>query len=174
LFLRSLFLFFLFCYMVVSGIYLKENEMRKKWVFTLSIVLLGVVMRATFTTIPVVIDNVAHSFGLPVSQLGILTTLSLLTFAIFSPATIYVSRRFGMENTLLVALLLVLLGSLLRVASASMLFVGTILVGSGIAFIIVLLPATLVKITPNKIGAYTSLYSTTMTLMTAIFQIIAV
>ena len=148
--------------------------MRKKWVFTLSIVLLGVVMRATFTTIPVVIDNVAHSFGLPVSQLGILTTLPLLTFAIFSPTTSYVTRRFGMEKTLLGALLLVLLGSLLRVASASMLFVGTILVGIGIAFINVLLPATLVKFTPNKIGTYTSLYSTTMTLMTAIFQIIAV
>lgn len=41
--------------------------MKKKWLFTLSIVLLGVVMRSTFTTIPVVIDNVAHSFGLPVS-----------------------------------------------------------------------------------------------------------
>lgn len=140
--------------------------MKKKWLFTLSIVLLGVVMRSTFTTIPVVIDNVAHSFGLPVSQLGILTTLPLLTFAIFSPTTNYFTRRFGMEKTLLVALLLVLFGSLLRVASASMLFVGTILVGSGIAFINVLLPATLVKFTPNKIGAYTSLYSTTMTLMT--------
>ncbi|WP_407124555.1 MFS transporter [Weissella paramesenteroides] len=148
--------------------------MKKKWLFTLSIVLLGVVMRSTFTTIPVVIDNVAHSFGLPVSQLGILTTLPLLTFAIFSPTTSYFTRRFGMEKTLLVALLLVLFGSLLRVASASMLFIGTILVGSGIAFINVLLPATLVKFTPNKIGAYTSLYSTTMTLMTAIFQIIAV
>ncbi|WP_258087890.1 MFS transporter [Weissella fangxianensis] len=148
--------------------------MRKKWVFTLSIVLLGVVMRATFTTIPVVIDNVAHSFGLPVSQLGILTTLPLLTFAIFSPTTSYMTRRFGIEKTFLGALLLVLLGSLLRVASASMLFIGTILVGIGIAYINVLLPATLVKFTPNKIGTYTSLYSTTMTLMTAIFQIIAV
>lgn len=148
--------------------------MRKKWVFTLSIVLLGVVMRATFTTIPVVIDNVAHSFGLPVSQLGILTTLPLLTFAIFSPTTSYMTRRFGIEKTLLGALLLVLLGSLLRVASASMLFIGTVLVGIGIAYINVLLPATLVKFTPNKIGTYTSLYSTTMTLMTAIFQIIAV
>lgn len=148
--------------------------MKKKWLFILSIVLLGVVMRSTFTTIPVVIDNVADSFGLPVAQLGILTTLPLLTFAVISPTTTFFTKRFGIEKTLLAALLFVVVGSIARVVSAPMLFIGTILVGIGIAFINVLLPATLVKFTPNKIGVYTSLYSTTMTLMTAVFQIIAV
>lgn len=148
--------------------------MKKRWLFILSIVLLGVVMRSTFTTIPVVIDNVANTFGLPVSQLGILTTLPLLTFAVVSPTTTFFTKRFGIEKTLLAALLFVLVGSIARIVSAPMLFIGTILVGIGIAFINVLLPATLVKFTPNKIGVYTSLYSTTMTLMTAVFQIIAV
>jgi CP family cyanate transporter-like MFS transporter len=116
--------------------------MKKRWLFILSIVLLGVVMRSTFTTIPVVIDNVANTFGLPVSQLGILTTLPLLTFAVVSPTTTFFTKRFGIEKTLLAALLFVLVGSIARIVSAPMLFIGTILVGIGIAFINVLLPAT--------------------------------
>lgn len=148
--------------------------MKKSGIFIASILLLGVIMRATFTTIPVVLDDVANTFGLPVSQLGILTTLPLLTFAVVSPMTNGIMRKFGLERTLLVALLLVFVGSWVRVFSASWLIIGTLLVGAGIAFVNVLLPAALVKFVPTKVGAYTGLYSTVMTFMTAFFQIIAV
>ena len=49
------------------------------------ILLLGVVLRAPFTTLSTVLSDIATSFGVEVSSLGLLTSLPLLTFAIFSP-----------------------------------------------------------------------------------------
>ena len=49
------------------------------------ILLLGVVLRAPFTTLSTVLSDIAASFGVEVSSLGLLTSLPLLTFAIFSP-----------------------------------------------------------------------------------------
>ena len=62
------------------------------------ILLLGVVLRAPFTTLSTVLSDIAASFGVEVSSLGLLTSLPLLTFAIFSPFATSWARRFGIER----------------------------------------------------------------------------
>lgn len=49
------------------------------------ILLLGIVLRAPFTTLSTVLSDIASGLGVEVSSLGLLTSLPLLTFAIFSP-----------------------------------------------------------------------------------------
>ena len=49
------------------------------------ILLLGIVLRVPFTTLSTVLSDIASGLGVEVSSLGLLTSLPLLTFAIFSP-----------------------------------------------------------------------------------------
>ncbi len=143
-------------------------------VFTLSILFLGMIMRAPFTTIPTVLPEIAQTFHMQIGALGILTTIPLLIFAGLSSFAGKIMQRFGLERVLLAAILFIFIGSISRIAGYGPMLVGTVLIGLGITFINVLLPATLIKYVPAQIGQYTGLYSTTMTVSTALFQMIAV
>lgn len=138
------------------------------------IVLLGAVLRIPITAIPPVLNQIAVGLHIPVANLGILTTLPLLSFVIFSPLAPIIARKLGTELTFIFVLLLLLIGSFIRIFSMPMLFLGTLLVGIAIAQMNVLLPSLIVANFPNKIGQYTSIYTFTMGLMTAIFAAIAV
>ncbi|MCM0599693.1 CynX/NimT family MFS transporter [Periweissella fabalis] len=138
------------------------------------IILLGAVLRIPITSIPPVLSQIAHGLHIPVASLGVLTTLPLLAFAIFSPIAPIIARKFGIELTFIGVLLLMLVGSIIRIISTPFLFIGTLLVGIAIAQMNVLLPTLIAANFPNKIGAYTSIYTFTMGLMTALFSAIAV
>ena len=64
------------------------------------ILLLGIVLRAPFTTLSTVLSDIASGLGVEVSSLGLLTSLPLLTFAIFSPFAASWAKRFGIERHL--------------------------------------------------------------------------
>ena len=50
--------------------------------FIPGIIMLGIVLRTPFTTLPTVLSDIAAGLGVDVSSLGLLTSLPLLTFAI--------------------------------------------------------------------------------------------
>ncbi|CAH0416643.1 MFS transporter [Periweissella fabaria] len=138
------------------------------------IVLLGAVLRIPITSIPPVLGEIAHGLHIPVSSLGILTTLPLLAFAIFSPFAPFIARKFGIEATFIGVLILMFIGSIIRIISTPFLFIGTLLVGIAISQMNVLLPTLIAANFPTKIGGYTSIYTFTMGLMTALFSAISV
>ena len=136
------------------------------------ILLLGVVLRAPFTTLSTVLSDIAASFGVEVSSLGLLTSLPLLTFAIFSPFATSWARRFGIERLFLGVLILMTIGSALRTINLPLLYVGTLLIGAAIAFINVLLPSLIQANEPKRLGFLTTLYITAMGLSTAVALVI--
>ena len=138
------------------------------------ILLLGVVLRAPFTTLSTVLSDIAASFGVEVSSLGLLTSLPLLTFAIFSPFATSWARRFGNERLFLGVLILMTIGSALRTINLPLLYVGTLLIGAAIAFINVLLPSLIQANEPKRLGFLTTLYITAMGLSTAVASSVAV
>ena len=75
------------------------------------ILLLGIVLRAPFTTLSTVLSDIASGLGVEVSSLGLLTSLPLLTFAIFSPFAASWAKRFGIERLFLGVLIVMTLGS---------------------------------------------------------------
>lgn len=81
------------------------------------IILLGAVLRIPITSIPPVLSEIAHGLHIPVASLGILTTLPLLAFAIFSPIAPMIARKFGIEATFIGVLILMFIGSIIRVIS---------------------------------------------------------
>ncbi|OBW99860.1 MFS transporter [Gallibacterium genomosp. 1] len=134
----------------------------------LGIMMIGVVLRMPFTAIPPILHEIATEFSIPISQLGILTTLPLIMFALVSPFAAKLGQRFGLEKLFAMALVLMLIGSTLRIFSLSLLFTGTVLIGISIAVLNVLLPSTIMANQPNRLGKLTSLYSLSMTFATII------
>lgn len=147
----------------------------KKHLFRIGgLIMLGAVMRVPITALPPLLTTIAISFGVEVSQLGILTSLPLIMFALCSSLAPKLAERLGMELLLTLVLAVMVLGSVLRILSLPLLFVGTILLGAGIAVINVLLPSLVATYFPRKISLYTTLYVTTMGIFATLGSAVAV
>lgn len=149
--------------------------MKKQSPFIIAgIVMLGVVMRAPFTALPSILTDIATSLGVEVSSLGILTSIPLIMFALCSSLAPKLAAKFGMEKLMALVLMVMVLGSGIRVFNLPLLFVGTVLVGATIAFINVLLPSLVAANFPKKIGFYTTIYITLMGVAATVAAMIAV
>ncbi|WP_156020850.1 MFS transporter [Streptococcus ruminantium] len=138
------------------------------------IVMLGVVMRAPFTALPAILTDVAVGLGVEVSSLGILTSIPLIMFALCSSLAPRLAAKFGMEKLMAIVLLVMVVGSGMRVLNLPALYVGTMLIGATIAFINVLLPSLVAANFPQKIGLYTTVYITLMGVAATFASMIAV
>jgi len=100
---------------------------------------------------------------------GFLTTIPLLAFALISPFAPKIARRFGMELTLFVSLILLTAGIITRsLGTTPNLLIGTFLIGLAIAFGNVLLPGLIKLNFPLHMGLITGIYSVSMNLSAAI------
>lgn len=134
----------------------------------LGLFLLGVCMRMPITAIPSVVKEIAHTLNVEPTSLGILTTIPLLCFGLLSSVVSALAQRIGNELTIEIAMVLMFIGSYLRILNFSSLIIGTILVGAAITCINVLLPAIISDKMPDKIGSVTGMYNVAMTLFAAI------
>ena len=101
--------------------------------------------------------------GLSNAALGLLTALPLLAFGCVSPFASVVSRRVGVERAVAMALVLLAAGTGLRAAeSVVALYIGTGLMGVGVALGNVLLPVLAKRDFPAHTGPITSVYSSMM------------
>ena len=136
--------------------------------------MMGLILRVPFTSIPPILTDIARGLHISVSSLGILTTIPLLMFAIFSPIAPWIAQKFGIARTFAGVLILLISGSLLRIVNVPFLFIGTALIGIGIAMLNVLMPSAVMTYFPNKIGKLTAIYTTVMTCATALMSALAV
>ena len=151
---------------------MQQLQSRQKALLISGIILLGACMRAPFTALPSVITEIATSFHVPVTNLGILTTIPLLCFGLFSSVVPIICRRLGNNFAILWALIVLTIGAYLRVFTYSSLLFGTFLVGLAITFINVLLPAIITEQLPRQVGLMTSLYGVSLDMFSAIFAYI--
>ena len=132
-------------------------------ILVLGILLIAANLRGPITGIGPVLDQVIDSFQLTSSQAGMLTTLPLLAFAIASPMATTLAKKQGLEISLFIALLLIGLGLSTRlVDSVIVLYVGTAVIGVGIAIGNVLLPSLIKRDFPHKVAVMTSAYVLSM------------
>ncbi|OBT12224.1 transporter [Vibrio sp. UCD-FRSSP16_10] len=136
---------------------------RKQYLALFGILLLATNLRGPFTSLAPVLDQIMTQLHLSSTMLGMLSSLPLLSFAIISPLSLSVLKKFGLKSSICIALLAILLGICLRSAgSVSNLYIGTILIGAGIAVGNVLLPVAVKASFPTRIAVVTSLYIFTM------------
>ena len=142
--------------------------------FVLGIVLIGTVLRSPFTALPTILGDIAQGLGVEVSSLGILTSLPLLMFALFSAFASRLAQKIGLEHLFTYCLLLLTIGSVIRIFSLPLLYLGTLIVGASIAIFNVLLPSMIQANQPQKISLLTTLYITSMGISTAIASYLSV
>ncbi|HCQ7058047.1 CynX/NimT family MFS transporter [Klebsiella oxytoca] len=127
------------------------------------ILLIATTLRVAFTGAAPLLDAIRSEYGLTTAQTGLLTTLPLLAFGLVSPLAAGVARRFGIERSLLLAMILICLGIGLRsLPFVSLLFIGTAVIGCGIALGNVLLPGLIKRDFSQHVAKMTGAYSLTM------------
>ena len=139
------------------------------------VLVLAVNLRASITGLPPVFPELQSAMRVSPSTLALLAAMPVLCFGVFSGAGAPLSRRFGEERVLGLALALLALGLLLRSVSPSLLlFPGTIVAGAAIALMNVLLPSLVKRRTPEHAGLLIGLYLLMLTAGAVLASLIAV
>jgi len=139
------------------------------------ILALALNLRAAITGLPPVFPELSAALNLSSAAIAALAAVPVLCFGLFSGLGAPLSRRFGEERVLLVALLLLACGLLLRGAAPEvMLFPGTVLAGGAIALGNVLLPSLIKRRHPGHAGLLIGAYLLTMSSGAVIGALIAV
>jgi CP family cyanate transporter-like MFS transporter len=123
------------------------------------VIVLGLNMRAAITSLPPIFPELETALHLSPANLSLLAAIPVLCFGVFSGAGAPLSRRFGEERVLGMALVLLAAGLLLRgVSPARLLFPGTVVAGAAIALLNVLLPSLVKRRMPERAGLIIGLY----------------
>ncbi|MEG0254700.1 MAG: MFS transporter [Vagococcus sp.] len=145
--------------------------MKKKmnYILLLGIILVATNLRAPITSVGPLIGIIAEDLQLSGAQSGLITTIPLLSFAIISPLAPKLAKKFGIERTILMSLLVLIAGFGVRlIPNIWMLFLGTMILGCAIAICNVLIPGLVKKEFSNRSGLVTGFYSVSMNLTGAI------
>jgi CP family cyanate transporter-like MFS transporter len=135
----------------------------------LGIILIAVNLRGAVTGVGPLVGDIRSSTHLSSALTGMLTSLPLVAFGILSPLVPRLSARFGMEFTLFVSLIVLTLGIFIRsIPFVTTLFLGTILIGMGIAIGNVLLPSLIKRDFPDRVGFMTGMYSFVMSIFASL------
>ncbi|VUZ23769.1 2-nitroimidazole transporter [uncultured Comamonas sp.] len=144
-------------------------------VLLLGILLIAANLRAPFTALPPLLDAIQADLGLGTLAVGALTTLPLLAFALLSPFSARLARVHGLERSLFGALAAIALGIVLRSAPATWcLYLGTGIIGLGIAVGNVLLPSLVKRDFPRHVAALTGAYALAMGVAAALGSVAVV
>lgn len=123
--------------------------------------LCGVGLRLTILAVPPVITSIQADLALSGTEVGILSALPVVLFALFAlPGSVLVAR-FGVPATLVTGLLIAAAAGALRgaVAHVAFLFAATVAMGAGIAMMQVALPAAVRQWMSDRAGFATALYT---------------
>ena len=148
---------------------------RGRIVVLAGIVLVGLNLRIAVAAVSPIIEVVRQDFALTDTQVGLLGTVPVASFALFGSLATPVARRLGLEPTIILALLLSMTGELLRaLADSAPAFIGwSVIALGGLGMGNVLLPPLVKRYFPDRIGSVTASYSVAMSVSTAIPPLVA-
>ncbi|MCE4942771.1 MULTISPECIES: CynX/NimT family MFS transporter [Streptomyces] len=133
---------------------------RRALTLGLGVVLLALNLRPALVAVSPLVGTIRSDSGMSAAATSLLTALPLLCFGLLAPIAPRLGRRFGTERSLLGTMVLICLGTGLRlVDSVVALFAGTVVIGAGIAVANVLLPGLIKRDFPARAGLMTGLYS---------------
>ncbi|NDZ78289.1 MFS transporter [Streptomyces sp. SID10853] len=137
-----------------------QTPARKAGLLIAGIVLLALNLRPALVAVSPLAPSIRDSSGMSSPAISMLTSLPLLCFGLLAPISPRLGRRLGMERALLVAMGLIVAGTLVRLAPSTIaLFGGTIVIGAGIAIGNVLLPGLIKRDFPHRVGPLMGVFS---------------
>lgn len=152
-----------------------RRRLRHPILLIIGIMLIAANLRAALTSVGPLLEQIQQQLALSATAAGLLNSLPLILFAILSPVTPALAKRIGIERTLGLALLMLVLGIGLRSQQPqSLLWLGSGLIGAAIAFANVVLPTLVKRDFPQRAAAMISAYAAVMSLVAATASGIAV
>jgi len=139
-------------------------------VVLLGIVLVGLNLRIAVASVSPILDIVRTDVTLSATEAGILGTIPVISFALFGSLATPLARRYGLEPTMVGALVLSAFGEVARAFSSSApSFLGWSMIAlAGMGMGNVLLPPLVKRYFPDRIGAVTAAYSVALSVSTAL------
>lgn len=129
----------------------------------LGIILIAMTLRTPLTVVGPIISFIRDGLNISNVLAGFLTTIPLLAFAVVSPFAPRTAKRFGIEWTLFLSIILLSIGIIIRSLGATeWLIIGTVLIGIAISFGNVLIPSFFKMKFPFHIGLLTGIYTVAM------------
>ena len=139
------------------------TKQTNKVIILLGIILLGMILRTPITSVGAIIGPLKNLLEINNTVAGLITTIPLIAFAIFSPFVAKISNKIGLEKTLYLAAIVTSIGLLLRFyINTSVFFVTTFIIGLGLTVGNVLLPGLAKKYFPENLGVMTGFYAVVM------------
>ena len=137
---------------------------RGRGVVLLGIVVVGLNLRIAVGAASPILNMVRVDVALTGMQAGLLGTVPVASFAVFGSLAPLVARRFGLEPTLIAAMLASAAGEIVRstVATSSGFLVWTVIALAGMGMGNVLLPPLVKRYFSDRIGPVTAAYSVAM------------
>ncbi|WP_197021611.1 CynX/NimT family MFS transporter [Cellulomonas sp. HZM] len=143
---------------------------RGRLVVLAGIVLVGLNLRIAVAAVSPIVDVVRQDVDLTATEVGLLGTIPVISFALFGSLATPLARRFGLEPTMVAALLLSAGGEVARaLVSSPPAFLGWSMIAlAGMGMGNVLLPPLVKRYFPDRIGAVTASYSVALSVSTAV------
>ena len=140
-----------------------------KFLLILGIILISINLRTSIASVGPLIPFIREDLGISNGLAGFLTTLSLITFAVFSLFAPSLGKKLGHGKAIFLGISLLSIGVVIRVLGGiELLYLGTALTGIGIVTANVLMIPFFKARIPEQIGLMTALLSTGMSLFAAI------
>jgi len=144
------------------------------WIIA-GILLFSANLRGLFTAVGPLLRTLQDAFGMGASEAGLLIALPLVVFCLVSPLAPRLARGLGLERALFVALGVMAVGIVVRAFGPLWaLYLGTAVLGAGIAIGNTLLPSLLKRDFPDQLTKLTAVYAITMGIGSAVASAVVV
>lgn len=139
----------------------RESTINRRLILFVLLWLCGACLRLTVLAVPPVVPLLHADLHLSETDIGWLSSLPPMLFAIAAVPGSLLIARFGLIPALLVGLLLDAAGSAARgmVADAAFLYGSTIVMGAGVSIVQTVMPPLVRSWFPQRIGVATSVYT---------------
>lgn len=140
------------------------------------IALVAFSMRAAVAGLSPLIPIIGQTYELNTAAIALLGSIAPLSFAAGGVFTPRIEKRIGLERTLILALILMILGHVIRAASVNWqtLAVGTLSALVGMGFANVAMPPVVRKYFPDRVSMMTSVYMSIMSISAFLPALVAV
>ncbi|MBZ9633370.1 CynX/NimT family MFS transporter [Clostridium sp. FP1] len=140
-----------------------KTQKSTSMILIIGIIFIAANLRAPLTSVGPLVSMIRDSLGISNTLAGMITTIPLLAFAIFSPFSPMLARKFGTRLVLFLSIIFLTIGIILRSTSGIIgVFVGTAILGLAISACNVLIPSLIKQDFSERVGVMTGIYSVSM------------
>ena len=140
-----------------------NHSILKRALLVIAFTLAALNLRPALANVSPLLNEIRADLGLSAAAAGAITTVMVLCLGVLSPSAPVLVRRFGLDRTLLIALVVLTAGIALRSTDGVVcLYLGAAVAGTAIAVMNVIMPGVVKERFPTRIGLFTGIYTSAL------------